>query len=70
MFCIRDEGGQTGQTLLPGVSYPTRRALSLSVRMIRDIFMRWIIASLKKTRSIPAPLTVSLYCIMNCSSLS
>ena len=55
---------------LPEPPTPTRRACPLGVRMIREIFTRWVMASLKNTRSIPEPRILSLYCCRNISNLS
>ena len=55
---------------LPDPPTPTNKALPRSVRMRRDIFIKWTIASLKNTRSIPEPLIVSLYCWRKLPSLS
>ncbi len=40
---------------------PTNNALPLGVLIIREILTKCIIASLKNTKSIPAPLMLSLY---------
>lgn len=49
---------------------PTSRALPRGVRMMRDTFTRCIMASLKKTRSMPDPRMPSLYCWRNICNLS
>jgi len=49
---------------------PTSSAWPRGVRMIREILIRWRIASSKNIRSIPAPRTLSLYWPRNSCSLS
>ena len=55
---------------LPDPPTPTSSALPLSVPIKRDIFIKWTMASLKNTKSIPDPRTVSLYCCKKLISLS
>jgi len=55
---------------LPEPPTPTSSAWPRGIRMIREIVIKWVMASSKKTRSRPAPRTLSLYWASNCCSLS
>lgn len=55
---------------LPDPPTPTKRAWPLGVLIMREILTKWIMASLKNTKSIPAPRILSLYCWRKYISLS